>query len=274
MGFEVEGCFTLNEVLKRNAAIFRFVVLMSVQPWASDAQEFPHPQAHAHNDYEHVRPLFDALSNGFMSVEADVHLKDGALLVAHNRLGKRSRTLRELYLKPLDSLLEKNGSIYPGHRGTFLLMIDCKTESESTLRAIQKELSVFPSLLCRQSGCPVQVFLSGNRALETMTQEMYNGIALDGRPDDLGRGFSVEMMPVVSDNYGKWCRWDGRSEPNAGDLDRIRELAGRVHAEGKKLRLWAIPDNERTWTMLLSVGVDLINSDRLEELHRFLETKK
>ena len=31
-------------------------------------------RAHAHNDYEHPRPLFDALDHGFKSVEADIWL--------------------------------------------------------------------------------------------------------------------------------------------------------------------------------------------------------
>ena len=44
----------------------------------------PLAQAHAHNDYEHERPLFDALEHGFTSVEADVWLVDGELLVAHD----------------------------------------------------------------------------------------------------------------------------------------------------------------------------------------------
>jgi hypothetical protein len=43
----------------------------------------PLANAHAHNDYEHKRPLFDALDNGFTSVEADVFLVDGKLLVGH-----------------------------------------------------------------------------------------------------------------------------------------------------------------------------------------------
>ena len=44
----------------------------------------PLAQAHAHNDYEHPRPLLDALDHGFTSVEADVWLVDGELLVAHD----------------------------------------------------------------------------------------------------------------------------------------------------------------------------------------------
>jgi hypothetical protein len=63
----------------------------------------PLAAAHAHNDYEHDRPLFDALEHGFTSVEADVWLVDGELRVAHDlEDAKPGVTLESLYLDPLD----------------------------------------------------------------------------------------------------------------------------------------------------------------------------
>ena len=59
--------------------------------WASLAAEpTPLVHAHAHNDYEHKRPLFDALEQGFCSVEADVWLVEGKLLVAHEAASQGS----------------------------------------------------------------------------------------------------------------------------------------------------------------------------------------
>lgn len=231
----------------------------------------PHPEAHAHNDYEHARPLFNALQNGFTSVEADVHLVDHALLVSHNRPKQAARTLQQLYLAPLDSLIKQNGGkVYPKFDGVFYLMIDCKTEAESTYRALQKELERYLALQCANDHCPVTIFISGNRAMNIIINEEYQGIALDGRPNDLGKGISSTVMPVVSDNFNNWSSWKGQSPAQAGDLKRIKELAQRVHDEGKKLRLWAIPDNELAWAALLDAGVDFINTDQLEALHAFL----
>src|SRR2546428_201080 len=70
----------------------------------------PLVHAHAHNDYEHKRPLLDALDHGFCSVEADIFLVDGKLLVAHE-LGqtKPERTLQALYLDPLRERVKANG---------------------------------------------------------------------------------------------------------------------------------------------------------------------
>ena len=234
----------------------------------------PHPNAHAHNDYEHKRPLKDALKNGFVSVEADVHLRKEYLLVAHNFASDNSPTLEKLYLFVLDSLLNANkGQVYPGAGGPFYLMIDIKTDGEETYAAIRRLLVKYPSLRCKSKDCPVRIFLSGERPASTMIDEGYSGLGIDGRPEDLGKGYSTELMPVVSDTYRNWSKWNGESKLTETDLQRVKDLASRVHAEGKKLRLWAIPDNEGAWDALLKAGVDFINTDHLEKLNAFLTRK-
>ena len=57
----------------------------------------------------------DALEQGFCSVEADIHLVNGELLVAHDRDEvKAGRTLEKLYLEPLLERVRKNGGkVYP-----------------------------------------------------------------------------------------------------------------------------------------------------------------
>src|SRR5262245_25702012 len=70
----------------------------------------PLSRGHAHNDYAHERPLLDALEHGFCSVEADIYLVEGHLLVAHDRgQVQPGRTLQALYLDPLRDRVQKNG---------------------------------------------------------------------------------------------------------------------------------------------------------------------
>jgi hypothetical protein len=75
----------------------------------------PLAQAHAHNDYEHQRPLLDALDHGFTGVEADIWLVNGKLLVAHEEAHiETERTLEALYLEPLRKRVSENGGrVYP-----------------------------------------------------------------------------------------------------------------------------------------------------------------
>lgn len=254
---------------------FFFLLCLSTTECISQGQ-FPHRNAHSHNDYLQVHPLIDALRNGFISVEADAHLKKGRLLVAHQHASDQSPSLEELYFAPLDSIITiNNGQVYPTinpHSGPFYLMIDVKTEANTTYYAIKTLLLKYPAL--RKPRGPVMILLSGNRAaIQIIQKDTAIGIGIDGRPDDVGKGFSAGLMPVVSDHYKNWSHWNGKSAPTNEDLADIKALAIRVHAEGKKLRLWAIPDNENVWGALLDAGVDFINTDHLEALNIFLKSR-
>lgn len=236
----------------------------------------PHVNAHSHNDYEHGRPLFEALENGFTSIEADVHLVGGRVLVSHDHPTASSRTLEDLYLKPLDSLAKLNGGkIFPQKDIIVMLMIDVKTDGEETFAALHQLLLKYKAWIgtATRRGS-VGIFISGNRAIDLIRNDPDRLCSIDGRPEDVGKGFSRDEMPVISENYKKIINWNGNGVPSKQELNKLTELASKVHAENKKLRLWAIPDNDNAWNILLEAGVDLINTDRLKELNSFLTTKK
>jgi hypothetical protein len=107
------------------------------------AQFPPLPNAFAHNDYWHPNPFWDALRKGFTFLEADVHLVNGQLLVAHTYpwITTDKKSLKELYLTPLYELFKaNNGSILPLHCQPFRLMIDIKSNAEKTYQQLKKEL--------------------------------------------------------------------------------------------------------------------------------------
>jgi glycerophosphoryl diester phosphodiesterase len=246
-----------------------FILLFSL---AVVAQVKPLPNAHAHNDYEHARPLWDALAQGFMSVEADVHLINGELYVSHNspKELKSALTLKELYLRPLREIVSRNeGKVYPKAEGVFYLMIDFKTSADATYEVLAAQLAQFPEL---QTNPYVVIFISGNRPVETIRNASSPAALLDGRPEDLAKNIPTNRMPVISENFNKVCRWNGKMPVPDAEFQKLKTLATQVHAQGKKLRLWATPDHPDAWKTLLEAGVDLINTDKLEELRKFLES--
>ena len=97
---------------------------------------------------------------------------------------------------------------------------------------------------------------------------------LDGRPNNLDQNISNVLMPWISENYFKVIGSFNLGEPTPAQKDSIKLLVLRTHQEGKLLRLWASPDKEEIWEILLESGVDLINSDNLEGLNQFLLEKK
>ena len=240
----------------------------------------PLRHAHAHNDYAHKRPLQDALDNGFMEVEADVFLIDGELYVAHTRpLRKDSaKTLRNLYLRPLQArILANKGRVYPNTPDFFYLMIDFKTAAEPTYQVLREQLQAFQSILSivrdssDEADKPVKIFISGRRpTLEHIQKDALKPAALDGLPGDLGRGIPTALMPVISTNFSNVLHWKGKGAVDPAALQGLKDLVQKAHAEGKKVRLWAAPDNAKMWGFLRDQGVDLINTDKLKALRAFL----
>jgi hypothetical protein len=234
----------------------------------------PLVRAHAHNDYLHPRPLADALAHGFWSVEADVWLTNGALLVAHD-FNKTSpeRTLQSLYLDPLRAFLKTNAAA----RGAppLTLLIDVKSEAEATWAALRSVLPGYADMLTRFESNTLHtnaviVIISGDRAEATMRAETVRWAALDGRLPDLDANPPVALVPLVSDNWTKQFQWRGTGPWPAEERTKLLQLVQRTHDQGRRLRLWAAPDHAAGWKELFEAGVDLLNTDKLPELEKFL----
>jgi hypothetical protein len=253
---------------------------------ARQAPSDPLEQAHAHNDYEHDRPLSDALEHGFTSVEADVWLVDGELRVAHDLHQTRpGRTLESLYLDPLEERVRDNGdSVYRGGDGTFQLMIDIKSEAESTYAAVHEELAEHGAIMTRFAQGkvvprPVVAVTGGNQPRATMQAQDFRLAFYDGRPTDLDTGVPASFMPVVSDNWTRQFVWQGIGPMPEAERAKLRDLVTRAHDGGHRLRFWATPDmpgsaREAVWNELYDAGIDHFNTDDLAGLETFLRARE
>ena len=245
-------------------------------------------QAHAHNDYQHARPMRDALERGFNSIEADVHLVHGQLLVAHDKDSVvASRTLESLYLAPLRAHIQRqNGQVHPGAR-PLTLLIDVKGDSEQTYVVLDALLRRYADILTIHAGAvviegPVAAVISGNRAIGTMRRATVRFAALDGRISDLadtavthaGMGSQSPslLMPLISDSWEHITEWKGVGPPPPDVRPEVARIVRRAHERGQRVRFWGTPDNAVVWRLLRDTGVDLINADDLDALRAFLTT--
>lgn len=246
----------------------------------------PLPQAHAHNDYEHPRPLFDALDQGFTSVEADIYLVGADLLVAHDPEDlDPARTLTSLYLDPLrERVIRNHGTVHRGYRD-FQLLIDIKTEGESTYAALDTLLrSPKYSFLWTsyryghvRRGA-VTAVVSGNRPRATMAAQPTRVAFYDGRianTTDLGPGSDARLTPLVSDNWTNLFSWAGVGAMPADQRAKLRDIVRTAHRAGQRVRFWATPDvpgpeRDAVWRELVAADVDHINTDDLKGLADFL----
>lgn len=239
----------------------------------------PLANAHSHNDYAHARPLLDALDQGFCSVEADIYLVDGKLLVGHNREDlKPERTLDALYLAPLfERFKRNNGSIYP-EKVACSLLIDIKADSARLWPVLERELYRYRPMLTRWRGDlatpgALTVVLSGDRPAQQVAAARERYAALDGRPSDLGKGYPAGLYPWISESWFGLFKYAGVGLMSRADREKLADLVARIHDEGRKVRFWGYPDTPAFWGLQRAAGVDIINTDRLAELAAFLLDK-
>jgi hypothetical protein len=252
------------------------VTLLTCEPaFASEPKPLIH--GHAHNDYLHPRPLFDALDHGFCNVEADIFLIDGQLLVAHARGQTRTnKTLIGLYLEPLRERVKHNqGRVYPSGP-EFTLLIDLKTDWETTYPVLRDVLKFYDDILTTfHQGTvhtnAVTVVLTGERSLKMFSGETVRYAAYDGRLSELDSNASPKLVPWISSQWSETFHWTGVGDMPAKEQETLDQLVRRTHQQGRRLRFWGAPDKPAFWRELLRHKVDLINTDDLAGLQKFFE---
>jgi glycerophosphoryl diester phosphodiesterase len=90
---------------------------------------------------------------------------------------------------------------------------------------------------------------------------------------DLDSEPSKHLVPLVSDNWTKHFQWRGQSPINDAERKRLKALVDKAHAQGRKIRFWGIPDTREAWKVMRDAGVDLINTDDLDGLQKFLSVR-
>lgn len=222
--------------------------------------------AHAHNDYLNTKPFYHAYNSGFGSIEADVFPVDEKLLVAHTKKEIRpANNLADLYIKPLSHELRS------GKTRDIYLLIDIKENYKSSLSLLLKELEPLKPYL-NEPGKPnsVTIVVSGDRPLPVDYKNYPAYIFFDSDLKQKHSPQEWERIALVSLPFNKISGWKGESEPADNELQPVKNIVDSVHRAGKPIRFWAAPDTKLSWQWQKKMQVDLIGTDKINELRIFL----
>jgi alkaline phosphatase len=259
--------FLLNRRYKNRLFCFLFsVCFISINTFAQPGN-YTVANAHAHNDYLHPIPFYTAYNAGFGSIEADIFPVNGVLIVAHSKKEiEPQRTLESLYIKPLLQELIKNKTRKVN------LLIDIKENYQESLQLLMKELKPLKKYLFteKDNRNPVTILISGERPPPVEYKNYPDCIFFD---DDLTLFHSPdewERVGLVSLSFQRYSPWNGKGALSEKDKDTLLHVIDSVHNAGKKIRFWAAPDNKNSWLTQIKLGVDLIGTDKIQELSEFL----
>jgi alkaline phosphatase len=227
---------------------------------------------HSHNDYRQKRPFWDAYEAGAHSIEADIHLVGGDLLVAHDRRAvKPGATLCRLYLDPLRAVMRQNGGRARPDGQPLQLLVDLKSGRPALDRLVEiiDREGYRPCFDRRRNPAAARLTITGDISAVT---------DLRAYPDyvffDLPRGRTVTAAeraraPLISHYARVYTRWRSGDFP-AADGAKIRAAAAQARAEGARFRLWGFPDHPQAWRLSRELGLDYINTDKPAAVAAFL----
>ena len=252
--------------------------------WEEPFQTFIHDAklvpVHSHNDYTRRIPLFEALASGCISVEADIHLKGGDLLIGHTSKDLRSSiNLRRMYLEPLQRMLEGRNAQLPAKDGawrgifdsdpdqTLVLLIDQKSAGPQTFANLHMQLQPLRDFdyLTYWNGTdkvirPLTIVASGKATFDSIMalpndhRDIFLDAPLATLPstgDDFSTDpptfkYNISNSHYASTQYGnaRTYRWPGEQNPYS-PTPQGRDLAGtqieQAASRGLVTRYWGAP---------------------------------
>ena len=229
--------------------------------------------AHSHNDYAQKDFFWEAYNAGFGSMEADVYLVDGQLMVAHNKKDiHTARTLAAMYLAPLARQVRKNkGYPYKNHKDALELLIDLKDPKDSP--AYKTAIQLIRSYRALVNSKHIRFTFTGNIPGDHTMATATGNIYFDGVPGRIYSPSALKRIYMLSDNFARYSSWDGTGVISVDDYQQLQNTVKAAHRQGKKIRFWNAPDNLAAWQLMEELGVDFINTDKIQELSGYLNEK-
>ncbi|MDN3583938.1 alkaline phosphatase [Mucilaginibacter flavus] len=224
--------------------------------------------AHSHNDYKNNIPFFRAYEKGFGSIEADVYAVNGELIVAHSKKEiVATHTLKKLYLDPLIEKFQRDPERH------LRLLIEIKEDHKAVLPLVIKELKPLEQYFS-YAGHPgrLSIVMTGAVPPANEVNNYPDWISFDADHID---GYTTDQwkkIGLVSYPLSRYIKWNGKGVLNRDEIGKIKAGIDSVHQAGKMIRFWETPDTKSSWLALMRLGVDVIGTDKIEELGDFLNT--
>ena len=222
---------------------------------------------HSHNDYAQRVPFYQAYAQQVSSIEADVFLHDGQLLVGHDVEDLRAdMTFEALYVEPIVTLFARNGGrAFRDSDQTLQLMVELKSETDPTLRAVAALLGRWPEVFDPEvNPAAVRVAVTGRVPAPKAFDRYPRFLGFDGAWDADYTPEQLERIVLISTNFRDFSQWNGKGTIIPAEKERLEQVIDRAHEQGKPVRFWNAPEGTTVYYTFYDMGIDYINTDNPE----------
>jgi len=199
--------------------------------------------------------------------------------------GDPAHVLGRLLFGPLQARVRGKGRVYAAAHQPFSVVLEPAdgVAPARVLDALEDELVEYAGMLTRcvagtvRHG-PVLVALAG-APRGTLSARESRLFFAEGSLTDVDRRVPTSVVPLVGEHVAWTLGWDGRAEMPGEERHLLRALIAAAHAEGKRVRLFGVPERRRAvrrafWRELHTAGADLISARDVGALRRFLRAQR
>ena len=180
-----------------------------------------------------------------------------------------------MYLDPIRKLFYENGkSGYPNGE-TFQLMIDFKTDVQSTMPVLLKILDEYKECFdYTNNKHAVKIVITGHNLSPDSFEDYGDNIFFDGLVGEKYTPSQRKHIALVSQTLRKYSSWNGKDPMTKEDQKKIKKLIKLAHKQGLKIRFWQSPDTPLAWKTAKKMKIDFINTDHPSDVNSFLNNKQ
>lgn len=262
----------LTVVLFLSLGILQVAAQVALMPNFVSAQEFKTDKG--------IWPTF---TQGVVHYEAQIMYIYGEVYVTSEMPDSANHSLptfRSTYLLPIYSQYKKNqGKVHEKFDDEMYLFVNIKYDPKKTYNKIWEQLSPYHEMLTYRVGPQwhegkLKVIFVGNAPVRAFQQERVCFVSAQGTIDDLKKKYDNKVMPLIGIDFEQDLEWNGVGIMPFDEYEKFKDIIIEAHDQGKKVRVYNIPEQEAVWDVMYTAGVDMITSKEPEKFQKFLETKK
>ncbi|MCF0159459.1 MAG: alkaline phosphatase [Bacteroidaceae bacterium] len=224
---------------------------------------------HSHNDYWRTMPFYEAYSQYAQSIEADVYLLNGELLVGHDTdESTPDKKFVTMYMEPIVKLFRANGGhMWKDSDAPMQLMVEAKNDNVALLNELVRNLEKYPDVFCSENG--VRVVITGYDLkpdeFSLFPKWMYfdGGLSKNYTPEQL------ERVALFSECFEDYAHWNGKGNILDSQLEALKKAIDKAHALNKPIRFWGAPETTTAYYTFYNLGIDFFNTDHPAQAYQF-----